>query len=1294
MASWTLDELTDFASRIRRSTKKLEEPSDTVGKNFRSLLSLPMAAVTGLGTLAEETGETIANLALLPGSAVGAVATELTDDAHTGAAAGTIANLFNPLAWPTMLYRSATLPDDRRFAMAGVLDTAPFIEGKPTPESREEALQVIKEPFPAIGSAIESVGRTGYRLTNWGEYGKQWEQGTLFPAILEDVFNVATLGKGFGRGTSMLSKALPESEAAAKLASAGERVYAVSEAVQSAPGRAIGSVFKPGEWARRAAVQGIGAAPVEPETVRLATLGDEAAAEQLTKPLRGPARTVGRLLANVWGRTSLDKAATRNVRGLLLTLPGARAAELIDEQLIRDFAKADPTVQEAAIAASAFPGDVLEVAKQNRAALQEWADSPEFVNAVATLNVSDEAFDRALNFLRGGDDPELARAVEAVNSVREAQRRVYVSGVGEAPEGLVQEPRAGVESPSLLDEKTYQTLKKKYRTTDFELFDMKADATGRIVPTSPIDGGAPDWSVMERVQTATNSANPAYLKRVVFEGEEPTLGLGQRNKERLEGARHLITRQNQLAYRVEGMTPWDVKAIRDALEASGKFSDATIDGLTRYWGYHNDPYRVLRRGLSGKALQGFNKADVIAVWATDERVANKIAGQLAERVRSVAREEPAFWSPSVRTAHQTLSRFNPEAPQSASKLLDTPRVDTLSSIAERMGDEHAPVTIASLPSLDPERTVTLSSSTKVRTGARVESEPLEAVRKAIVGMSQRFLSEEKQRIIGSAAVTPVEFAGSFPHGEAFLNDLARARATTELRRAALVERRPSALGDLPPPKVQLAEAVLNSEKPLTPRQVEAFFEDVGWDEGSRARLATFVAPEANRRQMWSVNPETLEITGTVDESSFLVPKSVVDAIRDVDVRPPESQALSTAHNLLDSSQRFWKGSTLMLRPAWNVGNFFGNLGMLAPYKGAVPAFFKELSRELRMRLGREVEPFTLEERAVSGQGLVEAAMPVSAAQKRGVGAESFGALTAVTSTPASRLMDEYRHGAVGAIGRAWDRAVQFGAEINTAMDDAAHRAALKHAMDSGLVGEDAIRMANQIAGDARNLSRFERDYVRRVVPFYPWVRHMIQLGNALLRNKPGLVATLGWLSQQSEIPPDVLPSWTEGALPIGGKFYRVPWNPFATTVQANPLLGGMGFGISPELQAAGAFMGLNIARGRDWQAAPGEPERGIIPALTAYWTQYPFIRLYQQSKWPGVALYDTGRPRFSYGAPVWGATSTKPEDLATSYLTGVSEINLDALRSSLVKATKAEIDEYRKRIRQRALEDAWRRRIR
>ena len=219
-----------------------------------------------------------------------------------------------------------------------------------------------------------------------------------------------------------------------------------------------------------------------------------------------------------------------------------------------------------------------------------------------------------------------------------------------------------------------------------------------------------------------------------------------------------------------------------------------------------------------------------------------------------------------------------------------------------------------------------------------------------------------------------------------------------------------------------------------------------------------------------------------------------------------------AVDTINNAQRF---AILYLKPAYAIPNLLGNAALNLLQQGfAAPGNLARAAR-LNGKLGAEM---TARIDTLMGEGVARAISAHGAGRFSGVIDKAAGGWSKVVDTPFRRSSFLYEARRAG---------YRTQADLERLLTDPAKQ-------------RDLIRVtqtANREIIDYANLTPAEREVVRRVVFFYPWVKGSTVYAGRMLREHPVKAAAIGALGQQgqqwSQNQLGQLPSYLEGLIPAG-----------------------------------------------------------------------------------------------------------------------------------------------------------------
>jgi hypothetical protein len=227
----------------------------------------------------------------------------------------------------------------------------------------------------------------------------------------------------------------------------------------------------------------------------------------------------------------------------------------------------------------------------------------------------------------------------------------------------------------------------------------------------------------------------------------------------------------------------------------------------------------------------------------------------------------------------------------------------------------------------------------------------------------------------------------------------------------------------------------------------------------------------------------------------------------------------------------------------------------------------------------------------------------------------------------------------------------------------------REAVDKAIAGDEkfsdyVMTEVNQALGDFLSLSRHERGLIRRLIPFYAWMREITRITSRLVVDHPARVLMLQQLAEvASEIQPDEIPSYMRGAILTEkagwvGKLLDSPLvdrvspgltralalhgaSPYGTVTDVARGLGGLFGGNKYERREfAGNFSPLINAALSAYSRPEGEPSRGLLAdygqELIGSVPQWQLVQPYPSYLYPDRSRTDLllkillGDPRVRY----------------------------------------------------------------
>ena len=323
----------------------------------------------------------------------------------------------------------------------------------------------------------------------------------------------------------------------------------------------------------------------------------------------------------------------------------------------------------------------------------------------------------------------------------------------------------------------------------------------------------------------------------------------------------------------------------------------------------------------------------------------------------------------------------------------------------------------------------------------------------------------------------------------------------------------------------------------------------------------------------------------------------------------------------DTVMHLWRAGVLALTPRWYLNNLLGNTFFYGVYTGMDLTSIRIAAKA--RTLAKENNTGSVVPNRISGSGITSQAdnNPITAGleirQRRsvqGIGPKVTEAYKNVTDS--GYLLNSKFEGAIrdAAYVHAFrkfhkDQGVSFRTKGNSrAENDAEMLDAMANAPDH--IKQLVIEETERWMGDYRGLNKFERDVVRRAVPFYSWIRVINTWLFGMPFRSPLRAQALyvaGQMGQELQGDRSYLPWWEQGRIQFGGDngwaLRTGGLNPMSTVMEElipfgktgasvpetmQSLVLSLGGSAAPPVQAlVGAMTGRKLFGDRAYTAPPG-----------------------------------------------------------------------------------------------------------
>ena len=269
---------------------------------------------------------------------------------------------------------------------------------------------------------------------------------------------------------------------------------------------------------------------------------------------------------------------------------------------------------------------------------------------------------------------------------------------------------------------------------------------------------------------------------------------------------------------------------------------------------------------------------------------------------------------------------------------------------------------------------------------------------------------------------------------------------------------------------------------------------------------------------------------------------------------------------IDRPTRWWKNFALALSPRWQVNNIGGNT-LMATAAGIDLATFPTYLRRAWLVLSDDPAKRAKAAEAMGDNArfLVEGEMARPEVLGKGFGPMDLVDNFDVKAAKAKGVRGALRHPITTGYklnGMVDDlfRTTLFLQNIDniTALDKAKFvkkNPWAKSIPDDELAVTMATSDALRILGDFQTLTRVERSIIKRIIPFYPWMRHILTLSANLAADNPARLVLMLRLGELYSEPNDTGLPWLDTSIPLGDKedelYLKLPpaLNPFGDVLR-------------------------------------------------------------------------------------------------------------------------------------------------
>lgn len=274
-----------------------------------------------------------------------------------------------------------------------------------------------------------------------------------------------------------------------------------------------------------------------------------------------------------------------------------------------------------------------------------------------------------------------------------------------------------------------------------------------------------------------------------------------------------------------------------------------------------------------------------------------------------------------------------------------------------------------------------------------------------------------------------------------------------------------------------------------------------------------------------------DVTGKVLFNGAYLPKEAADLMQKTHRTFFGDKGTNDIVKIFDKVNNFWKGSVTAWFPAFHVRNGASNIFTNAMAGVTNPAQYAK---------GMSIQKFS---NKLMEEGMDSAAVREMASKKMGKTGLTIGELLNVAEKNgiigSGTYFDELADKLVKGEGK-FDKFKQFPSNIGNAIESNAKLAHFIDKLEKGFSIGEAATSTKKYLFDYGDLTDFEKNVMRRIFPFYTWVRKNMELQLKEMAVQPGKYATVlksfrdieNAFSDLDEEEVDNLPDWVQKGVKV------------------------------------------------------------------------------------------------------------------------------------------------------------------